>query len=61
MKLADLIRYLSRHGCIFVREGGNHTICKNPQTGKMTSVPRHRGIKENLARKICADLDIPKL
>ena len=46
MKRADLIRYLEKHGCIFIREGGNHTIYKNPANGRMTSIPRHREIKQ---------------
>lgn len=60
MKLRDLIKHLEKHGCLFRREGGNHTVYKNPATGAMTSVPRHREIKENLAKKICDDLGIPR-
>ncbi len=61
MKLRDLIKHLGQHRCLFVRQGGNHTVYKNVSTGKMTTVPRHREIKENLAKKICEDLgiDIP--
>jgi hypothetical protein len=29
MKRLDLIRHLERHGCEFLREGGNHTIYVN--------------------------------
>jgi predicted RNA binding protein YcfA (HicA-like mRNA interferase family) len=60
MKRTDLIRYLEKHKCVFVREGGSHTIYKNSANSKMTSIPRHREIKENLARKICDDLDVPR-
>jgi predicted RNA binding protein YcfA (HicA-like mRNA interferase family) len=60
MKRADLVRHLERHGCVFVREGGNHTIYKNPANGSFSSVPRHREIKESLARKICDDLGVPR-
>ena len=60
MKLTDLIRHLKKRGCIFVREGGNHTIYKNPLNGKMTSIPRHREVKEFLAKKICEDLGIER-
>ena len=60
MKLADLERHLSAHGCMFVREGGNHTIWKNPATDRVTSVPRHREIKETTTRAICKQLGIPK-
>ncbi len=58
MKFTDLIRHLKKHGCIFVREGGNHTVYINPFNGRMTSIPRHREVKEFLARKICDDLGI---
>lgn len=58
MKLKDLIRHLERERCVFVRQGRNHTIYQNPQSRKMTSIPRHREIKENLAKKICDDLGI---
>ena len=60
MKLADLERHLSAHGCQLAREGGNHSIWKNPTTGRVTSVPRHREIKEPTARAICKQLGIPK-
>jgi len=60
MKRIDLIRHLERSGCVLFREGGRHSIYKNREKGQMTSVPRHREIKENLARKICDDLGIPR-
>jgi len=40
MKRIDLIRHLEKCGCVFIREGGSHTIYKNPLNGRMTSVPR---------------------
>ncbi len=60
MKRSDLIRHLEIYGCVFVREGGSYTIYKNPQNGKMTSVPRHRQVKEFLAKKICDDLGVQR-
>jgi mRNA interferase HicA len=60
MKRTDLIRYLEKCGCIFVREGGNHTVYKNSINGRMTSIPRHREVKEFLAKKICDDLVIKR-
>jgi predicted RNA binding protein YcfA (HicA-like mRNA interferase family) len=39
--------------------GGKHTIYADPATGRQSTVPRHRDIKEALARKIVRDLDIP--
>jgi mRNA interferase HicA len=59
VKRTDLIRHLEANGCAFVREGGNHTVYRNPAQGKYSTVPRHREIKEGLVRKICRDLDIP--
>jgi len=61
MKRINLIRHLEINDCLFVREGGGHTVYKNIQSGKMTTVPRHREVKENLARKICDDLGIKRV
>ena len=58
MKRTDLIRHLERHGCEFLREGGNHTVYWNPATQKSTTIPRHREVLEFTARKICRDLEI---
>ena len=60
MKLADLERHLRRHGCLFHREGGAHTIWSNPVRGRIASVPRHREIKEGTVRAVCRQLEIPK-
>ena len=60
MKLAELERHLRRHGCIFYREGSAHTIWLNPGSRKITSVPRHREIKEGTVRGICKQLEIPQ-
>ncbi|MBC7446958.1 MAG: type II toxin-antitoxin system HicA family toxin [Hymenobacteraceae bacterium] len=59
MKRLDLVRHLERHGCEWLREGGDHTIYVNRQHRKTTAIPRHREINELLARKICRDLQIP--
>jgi predicted RNA binding protein YcfA (HicA-like mRNA interferase family) len=61
MKRIDLVRHLESQGCILFRAGGKHSIYKNPNNGVMTAVPRHREIKEFLARKICDDLRIPRI
>jgi len=52
MKRADLIRVLERGGAVFVRHGANHDWYRNPDTGVAESVPRHREIKEALAKKV---------
>ncbi|MDP9177059.1 MAG: type II toxin-antitoxin system HicA family toxin [Gemmatimonadota bacterium] len=59
MRRTDLLRHLEGHGCEFLREGGSHTIYVNRHARKTTSVPRHREIKEFLA-KIYRDLDVPE-
>ncbi len=58
MKRHALLRHLTQHGCILVREGSRHSIWKNPATGDLSAVPRHSEIKDNLVRKICKDLGI---
>lgn len=60
MKRRDLIRYLERNGCEFLREGGRHTIYVNRATQKAAAVPRHNDLNDFLARKICRDLQIPE-
>jgi len=59
MKRIDLIRHLEAHGCRMLREGANHSVYLNPAAEKLSTVPRHREVKEFLARKICKDLDVP--
>ena len=60
MKRRDLIRHLEKYGCSFLREGANHTVYVNRMEKKVTTIPRHREIDENLAKKICKDLGILK-
>jgi predicted RNA binding protein YcfA (HicA-like mRNA interferase family) len=52
MKRVDLIRTIEGFGCEFVRHGGNHDWYRNPRTGALQPVPRHREIGEGLARHI---------
>ncbi len=40
------------------REGGRHSIWKNPKLDRLTAVPRHAEVNDHLARKICKDLGI---
>lgn len=58
MKRKELIRYLEKEGCLWLREGGNHTIYFNPKTHKTSSVPRHKEVVDFLCKKICRDLGI---
>ena len=52
MKRLDLIKIIEKNGAVFTRQGGNHDWYKNLNTGVSESVPRHRDIKELLAKKI---------
>ena len=52
MKRVDLVKQLNEMGCVLVRHGGKHDWYRNPATGVLQPVPRHREIKEGLARHI---------
>jgi len=60
MKRNLLIKHLDEENCVLYREGGNHSMFRNPENGKRTSVPRHPNIDEFLAFDICKQLGIPK-
>jgi mRNA interferase HicA len=59
VKRTDLIRHLIRFGCLFLREGGGHTLFINPRANKQAAVPRHTEISNPTARDICKQLGIP--
>ena len=59
MKRRDLIRYVEKNGCEFLREGGDHTVYGNRKEKRVSTIPRHREIDEYLAKRICKDLGIP--
>ncbi len=52
MKRRDLIRELEKMGCVLIRHGAKHDWYQNPRTKVSQPVPRHREIKEHLARHI---------
>jgi mRNA interferase HicA len=56
MKRRDLERKLRQAGCYLKREGNSHSLWINPQDGVVEAVPRHKEIKEPLARKILKSL-----
>ena len=60
MKRRDLLRPLEQHGCEFLREGGSHTVYVNRTAKKASTIPRHNEINQDLARKICNNLDVPR-
>ncbi|MDI7276390.1 MAG: type II toxin-antitoxin system HicA family toxin [Anaerolineae bacterium] len=59
MRRADLIKIIEGYGCVLVRHGGKHDWYRNPVTGISQPVPRHREIKERLARHIIRLLSNP--
>jgi mRNA interferase HicA len=56
VKHRDLIKKIEEHGSIFIRHGGKHDWYQNPLTKIAQPVPRHREIKEHLARHILKKL-----
>ena len=58
MKRRKLIRHLEKNGCLFLREGGKHTIYYNPSNNRTSTIPRHSEIVDILVKKICKDLEI---
>ena len=60
MKRTDLIRTIEGFGCELIRHGGKHDWYRNPATGVSQAVPRHREIKEPLARRIIRMLSSPE-
>ena len=60
MKRTDLIKTVEEFGCILIRHGGKHDWYRNPATGVSQPVPRHREIKEHLARHIIRMLSPPE-
>jgi mRNA interferase HicA len=58
MKRRDLIRELTKAGCLLKRRGSGHDIYVNPRTGKSAPVPRHTEVKNTLAELIKKQLGI---
>jgi len=56
MKRIDLIRVIKRKGCVLLRHGANHDWYQNPESKVSQPIPRHREIKESLARHIIKTL-----
>ena len=55
MMRVELIATIERFGCRFVR----HDWYRNPATGVSQPVPRHREVKDHLARHIIRMLENP--
>ncbi len=58
MKRLELIRKVEKCGCVLIRHGGKHDWYRNLSTGVSQPIPRHREIKDMLAKhiikKLCA-------
>jgi len=52
MKRRDLIREIENTGCVLIRHGGRHDWYQNPKTKVSQPIPRHKEIKEYLAKHI---------
>ncbi len=52
MKRKELIKHLTKAGCVLYRHGSRHDIYLNPKNGKKQPLPRHPEIEEVLARHI---------
>ena len=63
MKRGQLIKHLKKNGCCFHRQGSKHELWRNPNLERFTiaAVPRHTEITNVLAKKICKELEIPRL
>ena len=57
MKRRELIKHLKKYDAYLLREGKRHSIFQKGMY--KTQIPRHIEIVDELARKICKDLDIP--
>jgi mRNA interferase HicA len=52
VKRRDLIKKLETAGCVLIRHGGRHDWYYNPRTKISQPIPRHREIKDILAKHI---------
>jgi mRNA interferase HicA len=50
MKRTDFVKVLEQNGFHYLREGANHTIYERGD--RQEAVPRHREIKESIARAV---------
>ena len=57
MKRRELIEHITQQGASFLREGRRHSLYRRDKY--RTEIPRHAEIVDELARKICKDLNIP--
>lgn len=58
MRRRELLRRLRRFGCELKRQGKEHELWWNPETGHVEAIPRHTEVPEQLARRICRRLSV---
>jgi len=58
MKRKILEKKLRIAGCYLKSKGSSHSLWINPKTGVVEAVPRHKEIKEPLAKKILKNLNV---
>jgi mRNA interferase HicA len=58
LKRHELIRELTRKGCLLDRHGARHDLYINPKTGQKAPIPRHSEIKNSLCELIRKQLGI---
>jgi len=52
MKRTALIKRITQMGCVLIRHGRRHDWYQNPANKASQPVPRHREIKDTLAKHI---------
>jgi mRNA interferase HicA len=52
VKRTVLIKKIRKLGAVLIRHGAKHDWYQNPQTGVSQPVPRHRELKDHLAKHI---------
>ncbi len=52
MNRQDLIRRIEKDSCVLIRHGARHDWYQNPKTKVSQPIPRHRDIREPLAKHI---------
>jgi mRNA interferase HicA len=57
VKRVDLLKVIKEMGCVLLRSRGKHDWYTNPNTGLSQPVPRHREIKEHMAKHIIKMLE----
>ena len=60
MKRIDFLKFITKQGCVFLREGAKHSVYFNPITNRSSTIPRHNEIDNFLVKKISNDLGISK-